>query len=185
MRVPSAAGEPVALVGVVHDAGVVVEHGEVLVERARILADRFEHATGGGPRAPVDRVRVRDGVHVGPGTVDLGVDRERGAVEQAVALEHGAVEVDEDQVSRREKAPAAAERVDPEAVGMPGVAHRDVAGDPVVVAEPGEDAVRGGEPELVMGARGLDRVEDGRFERRHPNMDGGIGIPNRWWPHPP
>ena len=67
-RLPRPQRRPVPrrLLGLVDRAGVVVEHCVVAVERARVLARRLDQPTGGRPRAPVDRVRVRDGVDVVP-----------------------------------------------------------------------------------------------------------------------
>ena len=51
------------------------------------------------------------------------------------------------------------ERVDPEVIGVLGVARRDVAGDALVEAELPEQAERGGEALLAVQALFLDRVE--------------------------
>ena len=59
--------DALALLGVEHHAGVVVEQRVVLVERARVLRERVEEAAERRPRLAVDRVRVRGG------------DRRRGA----------------------------------------------------------------------------------------------------------
>ena len=80
-------GDALALLGVEDDAGVVVEHGVVLVERADVLGQRVEEPAERRPRLAVDRVRVRGRDHVGPRGVDLRVDRERGAVDHGVALD--------------------------------------------------------------------------------------------------
>ncbi len=105
------------------------------------------------------------GDDVGPGLVDLGVDGERGLVDRPVALDHGAVVVDEDEVGDPDQVEAEAERVDPEQLGVLGVAGGDVAGDALVEAEAPEEAERGSEALLAVEPLVLDRVELGQRVR--------------------
>ena len=135
-------GDALALLGVEHDAGVVVEQRVVVVERADVLGQRVEEPAERRPRLAVHRVRVGGRDHVGPGGVDLRVDRERGAVDRRVALDDLALVVDQDQVGDPDVAEVHAERVDPEVVEVLGVAGRDVAGDALVEAEPAEQPER-------------------------------------------
>src|SRR5579875_1802367 len=60
-------GDPLALLGVDHHPGVVVEQGVVLVEGADVLGDRLEEPAQGGQRLAVHRVAVGGCDHVGPG----------------------------------------------------------------------------------------------------------------------
>ena len=121
--------DALALLDVEHDAGVVVEHGVVAVERARVLGERVERAAQRRPRLAVDRVGVGGRDHVGPGGVDLRVDDERGLVHRPVALDDLAVVVDEDQVLDPDLLEVHAERVHPEVVEPLGIAGGDVPGD--------------------------------------------------------
>jgi hypothetical protein len=99
----------------------------------------------------------RDGV--GAGGVDLRVDDEAGRVDPSGAFQHGAVGVDQQQVTDFEVSEVHRERIDPEAVGVFGVAGGDVTAGALVEAVPGEQAQCGGEvpfavlPFLVDAAR--------------------------------
>ena len=64
-------GDALPLLDVEHDAGVVVEEPVIAVERARILGERVEQPSEGGPGASVGRVRVGGGHHVGASGVHL------------------------------------------------------------------------------------------------------------------
>ena len=90
---PSAPADRAALVGAVHDAREVVEDRVVVVERARVLAQRLQQAAGRRPRPAAPGVGVRDRGDVGPRPVDLGVDRERRRV-------HGSLTGEERRPSR-------------------------------------------------------------------------------------
>lgn len=91
---------------------------------------------------------VRRAQHVRPRFVDRAVDHVGGCVEEAVgpAVDHGAAVVDEDEVRFCYEAEGESERVYPEAVGVDGVAERDVPGDAFVEAVFAEDAEGGGQP---------------------------------------
>ena len=168
-------GDALALLEVEHDAGVVVEHGVVAVERARVLRQRIERAPQRRPALAVDRVGVRRGDDVGAGGVHLAVDHERRRVHRPVALDDLAVVVDEDEVLHPDLLEVHGERVDPEVVEQLGIAGRDVAGDALVEAELAEQAERRGQPLLAMPALVLGLVNWGnaweRAIRRH-----GIGL---------
>jgi len=90
---------------------------------------------------------MRSAHDIRPGFVDCGVDHVGGGVEQTVlaAADDFAGVVDEDEVGFGHEAEGAAEGVHPEAVGLYGVAERDVAGDTFVEAVFAEDAEGGGE----------------------------------------
>ena len=81
-------GNPLPLLDVEDHAGVVVEHGVVVVEGTDVLGDRIEGAPEGGPRLPVDRMGVGGSDHVGTGRMDLRVDGEGGAVDRPVSVHH-------------------------------------------------------------------------------------------------
>ena len=165
------AGQRAALLAAVHDAREVVEDRVIVVERAGVLTQRLEQTAGGRPRTAAPGVGVRDRGDVGPRPVDLGVDRERRRVHGSLTGEEAAFQVDEQQVGGAEVAPAPPERVEPEPVRELGVADRDVAGDPVVVPQLREEAVRDRQPALAVGAFVLDRRErrrrHGRARRQH------------------
>ena len=91
----------------------------------------------------------------------LRVDRERGAVDHRVALDHLAGVVDTDQVRDADVLEVHAERVEPEPVEVLGIAHRDVAGDTLVEPELAEQAERRGEALLAVQPFLLHRVELG------------------------
>lgn len=118
----------------------------VVVESARILRQALQLPAQSAERSPVDAVAVRRAHDVRPRLVDRRVDHVGGGVEQAVlaAADHFARVVDENQVGFGDEAEGAAEGVHPEAVGLYGVAERDVAGDALVEAVFAEDAEGGG-----------------------------------------
>jgi hypothetical protein len=152
-------GDALALLHVEDDAGVVVEDRVVAVERACVLGERQQLLAQGGERLAVEGVGVRRRLHVRPGRVHLRVDGERGLVHGVAALDDVALVVHQEEVRRADEAEVDAERVDPEVVGQLGVPGGDVAGHPLAEAEPPEDAERGGEPLLDVGALGVDVVE--------------------------
>ena len=107
---------------------------------------------------------MRGGHHVFAAAVDLGVDRERGGVHGPLALQHAAREIDLAEVARADQAPGDAERIHPEAVGVFGIASREVARHPVVVAEAREDPARAREARLAVRALLFDAREGRRLE---------------------
>ena len=122
-------------------------------------------------------MRGRD--HVGPGRVHLRVDRERGAVDHRVALDHFARVVDADQVGDADVLEVHPERVHPEAVEVLGVAHGDVPGDTLVEPELAEQAERRGEALLAVQPFLVHRVELGeevqvRKHCRHAEILGPV-----------
>ena len=125
-----------------HNAIETLIQHVIVVERARILRQRVQLAAQAAERAAVDAVAVRGAQNVWSSFVDGRVDHVGGGVEQAVraAVDHVAGVVDEDQVGLRDEAEGAAEGVHPEAVGLHGVAERDVACDAFVEAVFAEDA---------------------------------------------
>ena len=153
-------GDALALFGVDHHAGVVVEEPVVLVEGADVLGDGVESAAQAGPRLAVDRVGVGGGHHVGPGRVDLGVDGEGGPVDGAVAFHDLALGIDADEVGDRDVAEVDGEGIHPEELGVLGVTGGDVPGHALVEAELGEEPETGGQTLLAVLALLLDGVED-------------------------
>src|SRR5947207_1034756 len=95
---PQGMGDALGLVEVEDDAGVIVEQGMVLIERAGILGDRVEQAAGGRPRLAVERVSVGGGHYVGTSGVHLGVDGKGGSVDGIVAVNDLAAPVDQAQI---------------------------------------------------------------------------------------
>ena len=83
--VPERKGDALAFGRIEDDARIDLEQDVLLVEEAGVLGDRVEQAAERRPRLAVQRVRVRCRDDVGPGLVDLGVDRESGLVDRAVA----------------------------------------------------------------------------------------------------
>ena len=88
-----------ALLGVQHDTGVGVVNADVLVERTGVLGERLDGLLQAGQRLAVRAVRVRGCDDVGTGRVHGAVDRDRGGVDRAVALDDVAGVVDADQVA--------------------------------------------------------------------------------------
>ena len=93
----------------------------------------------------MDPVRVTDGMDIWARSVDGGVDVEACGVDRTTSLSTASSEafataqVHEDHVGGFEHAEMDAERVDPEGVGVDGIAHRDVAREALGVAVAGED----------------------------------------------
>ncbi len=113
----------------------------------------------------------RDDVRAGG--VNLGVHGERGLVHMVAALEHLAVRVGQHQIADGDVPEGHPEGVDPEAVGELGVARGDVPRDPVLEAEPAEQAQGAREAFLAVPAFVLDRL----VHRRHGELQpvGGQG----------
>jgi hypothetical protein len=119
--------------------------------------------------------------------VHAGVDGEGGFVDVARAFDDFAAFVDENEVGDADVSEMHAEGVDPEAIGMFGVACGDVAGDAFAETEFGEEAEGGGETLLAVKAFFGRGGEGGRFRCagdfdlggeggfRHGNLDGGYG----------
>ena len=143
-------GDALALFGIEHHTGVVVEQGVVLVEGAGVLGDRVECATQRRPRLAVHRVGVRGADDVGAGRVHLGVNGERGLVHRQIAFDDGAVVTHQQQVADPNVAEVHAERVHPEVVGEFRVACGDVPGHALVEAELAEQPERRGEVLLAV-----------------------------------
>jgi hypothetical protein len=161
LRLAERVGQALALLDVEDDAGEVVEQRVVLEEDAAVLGERGELLAERRERLAVDRVAVRRGDDVGPGRVDLRVDRERSLVDRGVALDHLAAVVDADQVVDADHLEVHPERVDPEPVRVLRVADGDVAGHALVEPEPPEQAERGGEALLQVESVLLDVRELG------------------------
>ena len=164
-------GDALALLGVEHHAGVVVEQAVVLVEGAGVLGEGVEQAAQRRQRLAVERVGVGGGDHVGAGGVDLGVDGEGGLVERPSRPRRPRPSWS---TRRRSEArivlKCMPERVDPEVVGVLGVAGGDVAGHALVEAELAEEPERGGEALLAVQAL----VLDGRAARERERLGGGV-----------
>ncbi len=131
----------------------------VLVEGAGILGDRVEGQSERGPRLPVDRMGVGGSHHLGPGSMDLGMDVERGHVDRLVSLHHVSQMVDQDEVGHPDQAEVGAERIDPEVVETLGITSGDVAGHTLVEPEFGEQAQPGGQALLTEQALPAGGVE--------------------------
>src|SRR5437764_7396439 len=116
-------------------------------------------------RPPEPGVRMCGRDHVGTGPVHFGMDGEGGGVQHAVALEQRAADVDEEQVRRTQVRPAPTEWVHPEPVRELGVAHGDVACNPMVVAHVSEEPIRDCEVALAMCTLFVNGREAWRFER--------------------
>src|SRR5437764_7582413 len=91
--------------------------------------------------------------------MDLRVDGEGGRVDGVVTLHDLALVVHQDEVAHPDVAEVHAEGVDPEVVGTLRIPRRDVAGDPLVEAEPREETERGRQTLLAVQPVVLDRVE--------------------------
>ena len=96
---PRACGDALALLGVEHDAGVVVEERVVVVERAGVLRERVEQRG----RATTTPCRTSSGewaaaMTSGRAACTCEWIANGGLVDRAVALDDLAVVVDEDQV---------------------------------------------------------------------------------------
>jgi hypothetical protein len=119
----------------------------ILMKSATILRQSLQLPPQRAKSPPINTVAMRSAHDVRPGFVDRRVDHVGGGVEQAVlaAADDFAGVVDEDEVGFGHEAEGAAEGVHPEAVGLHGVAERDVAGDALVEAVFAEDAEGGGQ----------------------------------------
>ncbi len=157
--------DPLALLEVEHDAGVLVEQRVVVVERARVLGDRIEQSAERGPRLAVYRMGVGGADHVGPRGVHLRVDGERGLVQRSVALDDRAVVAHQHQVADADVAEVHAERIDPEVIGQLRVARGDVPRDALVEAEAAEQAERRRQVLFAVQPLFLDRAALLREER--------------------
>jgi hypothetical protein len=124
----------------------LVQH-MIVMESARILRQTLQLPPQRTESPPINTMAMRSAHDIRPGFVDRGVDHVGGGVEQAVlaAADDFAGVVDEDEVGLGHEAEGAAEGVHPEAVGLHGVAERDVAGDAFVKAVFAEDAEGGGQ----------------------------------------
>jgi hypothetical protein len=124
----------------------LVQH-MIVVESTRILRQTVQLPPKRTESPSIDTVAVRSAYDIRPGFVDRRVDHVGSGVEQAVlaTADDFAGVVDEDQVGLRHQAEGAAEGVHPEAIGLHGVAKRDVAGDAFVEAVFAEDAEGGGQ----------------------------------------
>ncbi len=92
------------------------------------------------------------GDHVGTGGVDARVDREGRAVDRTLPFHDRPLVIDTDEGGRADVPEVHAERVDPEAILVLGVAHGDVSGDPLVEAEAGKEPEGRREALLARGA---------------------------------
>ena len=100
--------------------------------------------------------------------VHARVDRERGAVHLGFAVHDVALRVDQDQIRSADVSEVEPERIDPEALGLFGVARGDVARDAFIEAVAREQAERRGELLFAvepLGGDGLGLLlEAGGFE---------------------
>lgn len=168
------AGDVLAFLLNQHHAAEGVVHGQVVVERARVLRDDVDRASERAESTTVDGVGVRGAHDVWPGRVHGRVDHVGGHVEQAAgpAVDHLTVMVHQDQIRGLDLAKGHAERVHPEVVRLDGVAERDVAGDAFVVALLAEDAEGQCQPALEVGALFVLVGELGRAgELEHRRLD--------------
>lgn len=86
LAVPEGGSDPSPLFLVYHDAPEVTVHAVRLVEPARVLRQHLKLAPESREGLPVHAVRVAGGGYVGAHLVDLGMDRERGAVDGFVTF---------------------------------------------------------------------------------------------------
>lgn len=125
-----------ALGRLVSNAAVIRVHRVRVVEVADVLVNHLQWPRKRRVGPAVHRVRVADGMHVGPRAVYGAVDLEPGRVDGPgrIATDDLAVDVDAYHVTGLQQAKMHAERVDPEAVGPLRVTHADVARDTLGVA---------------------------------------------------
>ena len=169
LLVPQVARDILALLFGQHDAVKLLIDDVVVVKGARVLCRHVELSPQGAEGAPVDRVAVRRTEHVRSGLVDGRVDHVRRGIQQSAraAVNHLAGVVDQDQVTLLDQREGHAERVDPEGVGVDGVAERDVAGHAFVKAQFAEDAEGEREAAFEVFALGVLVLEFGRGGEFH------------------
>jgi hypothetical protein len=175
-------GDLLALAGVQHHAGELLEQGVVVIEGGRVLGQGIQQPAQGRPGLAVQRVRVGGGDHVGPRLVQLGMDGEGGAVQPGRdlgrRLDDLAGMADQHQVRDLDPREVHAERIDPEVVGQFRIAGGDVAGPAHVEAVAAEQAIRRGQPllaiEPLLLVGGLAR-QFARAELRQHGLDLGGG----------
>jgi len=92
-----------------------------------------------------------------------GMDRERGGIDRIVPFDDLALVVHQDQVGYPDLSEVYAERVDPKPFRIAGIASRNVAGDTLIVSEPGKQAKRGSQALLAVPPLLGYRAEGGRF----------------------
>src|SRR5471030_2145990 len=152
LRVAQRLGDAVSLGGLVDYAGIVVEQAVIFVKRAGILRDRIEQPAERRPRFAVHGMGVSGGHGVGPRGVYAGMDGEGGGVDRAVALDRFAQVVDQNQIGDTDVSEINAERIDPKAIGLLGVAGGDVAGHSLIESVTGKQTEGRGEAFLAVAA---------------------------------
>ena len=97
---------------------------------------------------------MRGGVDVGPRLMQPRVDREGSAVQEVdlAMLDDVAFVIDAHQIGDADVAKRNAGGVQPEMIGILGIAHRNVASAAEIEAELPEQPERGGEPLLAVEA---------------------------------
>lgn len=118
----------------------------IIMESTRILRQTLQLPPQRTKSPSINTMTMRRAQHIRPRFMDGTVNHVRGRVEEAVlaAVDDFPAVVDEDEVGFGDQAEGAAEGVYPEAVGLHGVAERDVPGDAFVEAVFAEDAEGGG-----------------------------------------
>ena len=159
--------DALAFLEIEHHAGVLVEQGVVVVERAGVLGDRVEQPGERGPRLAVHRMGMRGADHVRAGGMDLRMDGERGLVQRSVALDDRAVMAHQQQVAHPDVPEVHAERIDPEVIGQLRIACGDVARDALVEAEAAEQAERRRQVLFAVQTLLFDRAALLRQKRRN------------------
>ena len=114
-------------------------HRLLLEEHARVLGDRVEQPAEARPRSPEAGVGVAHGVHLGSCRVDGHVQPETDRVDRTLAVRELALVVDLDEIGHAHLPERHAERVDPQAIGVLGIAHGDVSEQPLAEALRAED----------------------------------------------
>ena len=89
-------------------------------------------------------MRMRRGVDVRPSREDRGMDDESRLIDRPIADQDIALMVDELQIRHPDLAEMPGQRIDPEALGMFGIANRHVAGEALVEAVVAEETERRG-----------------------------------------
>jgi hypothetical protein len=93
---------------------------------------------------------VGGGDGFGPGVMDARVNREGGGIDGVVAFHDFAMLIYQHEIRDANSSEVNAEGIDPEMIGVFGIASGDVAGDTFVVPVAGEEAERGGEALFAM-----------------------------------
>ncbi|MEY4362599.1 MAG: hypothetical protein RL391_1905, partial [Actinomycetota bacterium] len=103
--------------------------------------------------------------HIGSRLMNRRVDHECRPIHRHVAMDDFAMMIHEEKIADPHVAERQTERIDPEVIGLLGVAHGDVAGHALSETEPTEDAQGTGQALLAIEALLLERVERRQREK--------------------